>query len=247
MKRVYLQKFGDQLFGDFVFTAYEGLLHRRGEPLEIKYYDDINEVPKSFDNMVIGCIEDTVSYLTRLGVTVPPAMNVPEALMPFTLSRKLRVMKIEEFFETPLAPVFVKPVQIKQCQSGLIKSDNMKRLVLSDAPAGIDVLVSEPLDIINEYRVFIHNKKIIGIRQYGMVEKESHLFAFLNIHFVYGCLNLMNEANNTPVSYTMDFAILRDGPTEVIECNDGWSVSPYGLDASLFIEFLISRWHELIK
>lgn len=245
MKRVYFQKFGPVPFSDFVYNAYDGFQHDRdANQYTLKFYESISEVPVGRDIMVIGCIEDTIEYLTSLGVEIPPAMNVPTPLIPL-INRRLKVMSLEEFFETPLAPIFVKPVNLKQCQSGFIKSDSSKRLVLSDAPAGIDVLTSTPMDIVNEYRAFVNRGKFVGLRQYNVVEQYDHLFHFPDPEYMLKCLIAMNNSGTAPVSYTMDFAVLRDGSTEVIECNDGWSVSTYGLDSVIFKQFLVDRWKEL--
>lgn len=247
MRKIYFQKFGGEFFGDFVFAAYEGFLHDRdADHYTLKFYEDINEVPVNIDTMVVGCVEDTKQYLEALGVQIPKAFNVPEWMQHMT-SRNYRTMTVEEFFELPGdQPLFVKPVELKVFPGGVIKSHGMRRAALKDVPAGTMVSVSNVIDIVNEYRVFIRRGKIIGVKQYNQVYDQSEWFVFPDMNYVFACKAAMEQSGQAPAAYSIDAAVLRNGKTELIEVQDGWSIGSYGLDGTDYKQFLMDRWNEMI-
>jgi hypothetical protein len=244
---VYFQKFGGQLFGDFVFAAYEGFLHDRDADLyDLKFYTDIKTVEPDINTVVIGCVEDTEQYFRALGVEPPKALNVPEWMRHLT-NRTYTVMKIEEFLENDMCPVFIKPVELKVFAGGVIQSDKNKALVLKDVPAGTDVVVSEVMDIVNEYRVFVLNGEVIGVKQYNQVNSFRDWFTFPSPHYVMNCLSTMNLSGQAPAAYSLDIAVLKDGRSELIEVQDGWSIGSYGLDGTDYKRFLMARWAEIVN
>ena len=46
--------------------------------------------------------------------------------------------------------------------------------------------------------------------------------------------------------YAIDFGVLDEGATVLVELNDGYSIGAYGLDPTRYVELLIARWHELV-
>jgi hypothetical protein len=49
-----------------------------------------------------------------------------------------------------------------------------------------------------------------------------------------------------PAAYGSDFGILTDGRTVLVEVNEGYSLTPYGLEAMEYSELLEARWVQLM-
>jgi hypothetical protein len=43
----------------------------------------------------------------------------------------------------------------------------------------------------------------------------------------------------------MDFGVLEDGSTVLVECNDGWSIGNYGLCHLKYYQMLKDRWLQI--
>ena len=79
-----------------------------------------------------------------------------------TLPEDIVVMKLDDFvneFKLTNEPMFVKPVQTKLFDGILIsKEEHLSYLRFNNC----EVLVSKPIDIVSEHRVYVHNKKATG-------------------------------------------------------------------------------------
>jgi hypothetical protein len=51
----------------------------------------------------------------------------------------------------------------------------------------------------------------------------------------------------SPVAYTLDVAITGMGSTPLIEANDFWSMSSYGLESVIYAEMLHDRYFEIVS
>ena len=49
-----------------------------------------------------------------------------------------------------------------------------------------------------------------------------------------------------PVAYGIDFGVLTDGRTVLVEVNEGYSLNPYGLESMEYAELLEARWLQLM-
>jgi hypothetical protein len=80
-------------------------------------------------------------------------------------------------------------------------------------------VISEPLEIVSEYRCFIYRKKLVGIKNYS-----GDFKIFPNINIIEKYINNFDKYN----SYTMDFAILRNNEIKLIEIHQFFSCGLYG-------------------
>lgn len=51
---------------------------------------------------------------------------------------------------------------------------------------------------------------------------------------------------SAPVAYAIDFGVTSDMKTLLVECNDAYSLGPYGFDSLMLTKMFISRWKEII-
>jgi hypothetical protein len=57
---------------------------------------------------------------------------------------------------------------------------------------------------------------------------------------------LRDHSRISPAVYGIDFGVLTDGRTVLVEVNDGYSLSPYGLESMEHAELLEARWLQLV-
>ena len=87
------------------------------------------------------------------------------------------------------------------------------------------LLVSEVIDIVSEYRVFIHNGKILDIKNYSgdqwVVSDKSKVYM------------MASALKNNITACTLDAAVTTAGETYIIEVHPFVSCGTYGFEPSL--------------
>jgi len=232
--KIYIHK-PNEFLSDITFTAYMGCLHLG---YTIVFFCKIEEVP--INSIVIGFSEDTITYLKRCNINVPKPLGIPKELSKYTL-RNVKVVTFEEFLKSPVPTegIFIKPHdQLKLFPSGVIKHESSKRNgVIPQIPLDTLVEVCDFMDMQSEYRVFVRRGKIVGIKHY-----QGDFKMFPNTILMD---KIISEYGSAPIGYTIDFAITDNFDTVLVECNDGWSIGPYGLEPDEYIKLLIDRWIEI--
>lgn len=146
---------------------------------------------------------------------------------------------IRNLFANNHPPKFIKPV-IKKLFGGFVAdSDNIKSL--NGFSDNVEIIVAEPFrkQIISEFRIYVHNNKIIDSRNYS-----GFVFTTPNYDFIQ---RIIETNKNFPCAYTIDVAIFDDGENVVIEFDDMWAVGNYGVDNAKYLEMLIDRYNEILK
>lgn len=232
----YIQKNNGEFLYDFCFSAFEGFKYK-GIPTE--FFESSKEIPTNNNIIVVGSVESTMEYLGKIGVRIPNPINIPTQLSSYT-NRKTEIMSMEEFRKNENFPIFIKPQsKIKEFPSGVLQKKSSIKLLLNDVPNDSIVLTSEVINMVSEYRVFIKNKKIIGLKHYF-----GNFQIFPDINTI---VEMVNKFIDSPSSYSLDVAINDSGETILVECNDAWSIGNYGLDSEIYVSFLLNRWVEMTK
>ena len=253
---VYIQKAEGHYIFDGCYSADEGAKHKG---YKIIYFDDIMEVPARNYNvtmsnniLVVACVEDTALYLSRLGIKEPESINIPLSIDNSNfIKREINVMTLNSFKDFfPNTPMFVKPAyKTKAFASGVNSKRNMLPLLLTDYKGSWDipVLVSEVVNMVSEYRVYVSKKRgVMGMKHY-----QGDEFIYPDNQYIYKVVQALIDDPKMPVSFSVDFAVIEPKNnyryTEVIECQDAWAIGAYGLDGSKYIDFLLERWAQLTK
>ncbi len=225
---------------DWALSAYIGFKEKGAN---IILFEDITEVPVSKNNIVIADIDATHKYLSRFGINCPKALNIPEELSSFT-EREIRYMTMEEFKKDKKLPIFIKGNNYAKEYSnifgaGVITKEESRNSFFNGVPDEFPVLVSEVLDIISEYRCYIIDGELKGIKHY-----LGDIRIFPDIKIIDSAIS---KYKSQPCGYSMDFGVTSDGKTVLIECNDGYSLGNYGLEPDLYSTLLAKRWREIIS
>ena len=239
--KIYIQSLNNFPIADWAVSAYQGF---RDKQANIIFFEDIEEVPVSKANIVVAFIEDTNKYLEKLGLPPKQALNIPWQLKREAyLKRRIESCTMRIVIENNTSehwPLFIKPDgKAKEFVAGVVKNQRDATLYFNNIPLDTKILCSEVVDFVSEYRCYIINGVLKGMKHY-----LGDPFLVPNKDKV---LQMIADYTEAPAGYSLDVGILSTGETVLVECNDGWSLGNYGLDHSIYSTLLATRWREMIK
>ncbi|MFW5847463.1 MAG: ATP-grasp domain-containing protein [bacterium] len=242
MKKVYVEiKNGIPINVD-IQNAIDGFEYLGYEPIgftkEDVYVGKLNLI--ALHNPVVGSI-DGMKAIFRDIKKMPDNIDFPSFLFTGNfIDRDLTKMKLNDFikkFKQNNEPKFIKPVLTKLFDGALIsKLQHLNYLNNFDNPL---VWVSDPIHIISEYRIYVHNNHMVYSSNYNGDFKVIPDYDYIE--------TLIKNYQDAPVAYTIDVGILNNGKTTVIEFNDFWAIGSYGLYCMNYAEMLNDRYTEIIN
>lgn len=234
--KIYIQAMNGFPIADWAVSAYMGFKEKQAN---IIFFEDIEEVPASRNNILVAYMEDTNKYLERLGIEPKKALNIPKEIEKYA-GREIRYMTMSEFKQDSQLPVFVKPARrSKEFQAGVLTKQESKETFFKDHPDDTPVLVSEVVDFVSEYRGYVIDGVLKGIKHYM---GDFRIFPDMGV-----VDRAIAEYTSQPAGYSIDFGITNDGRTLLVECNDGWSLGNYGLNDVTYSTLLAKRWLQLMS
>lgn len=249
--KVYIRTYKKQFSDDWIFAAYLGFKKREDPKKKSVYiYEDIDKVPFDKDIVLVTGVDESIYYLEKYGINVPSPLNVPNELNSYEFTnRSINVITMGEFMEDETIPIFVKPhSKYKEFDSGVLPRLSTKKILLYDVPHDRLVMTSSLIDFKSEYRCFVYNGKLEGIKHY---QGDFKIFPDVN------SINKMIEKFNSPfVAYTLDVGICEDiwnnSPsgqlnTVLVEAQDMWSIGNYGFNSDKYSAMLRDRWFQIIR
>lgn len=218
-----------------VFTAFAGLRAMGCECVFFQKYEELIEHKHCKEELIVSGIEMIKQRLQDFGIDCT-AINYPEELQKF-LGRRIWKSTINEVANTlALWPVFVKSVEGKRLTGRIINS--IHDLVgCGCCDDNYEVLCSEPVDFIAEWRVFVRYGKILDVRPYRGDWKVHYDPCVIE--------DAINAYVTAPHAYGIDFGVTSNGKTLLVEVNEGYALGCYGLFPHLYVKLLITRWAEL--
>lgn len=236
---VYIQKIRGEFANINTFSACQGFIER-GAHVEFFETDALDSLEISPETPVVGGIGTVQRALLRLGIEIPAMNAVPPELSGFA-GRKIwnsTLSEVRSRIQDEGAPVFIKPLP---AQHKLFAGHVVARFRDLIETAGIapetPVSCSEAVEMVSEYRAFVHENEIIGFKHYagdfGVFPDFSPVEA------------AMWAWKARPIAASMDWAVTRDGRTLLIEVNDAYSLGCYALNPLLYAAMLADRWFEL--
>jgi hypothetical protein len=144
--------------------------------------------------------------------------------------------------EEDTAPFFAKPQGRLKRFTGHVFGDASDLMYLEDASASTRVWCSEVVEWRSEYRVFVIRGRVVGVRHYSGDSSVP-----LDQQVVAETVRLLEQSGEARAAYGIDFGVLRDGSTALVELNDGFGLGSYGLDPGVYTDLTITRWCELTR
>lgn len=218
------------------------------ESLELLYadincMDDLNPD----DYIPVGTLEFVSKYLTTYypeAKTALKPLNVPECLFPFA-GRKIKNIFVREDFSDAFgnfAGLYVKSLDtIKSSFNG---PKYVNSGTISDWYESKDFRhcqVSEIIDIVSEWRVFVFNGEIQHIGNYS-----GDCMAFPDADIIKEMVRVYGD--EAPKAWTLDVAVTTEGDTVVLECHRFFSCGLYGFSDYRRIPKMYSQcWYQMIN
>lgn len=190
------------------------------------------------NNLFVGSTEFMQKVFSRIGledVRLPQNSNRDSKIITLDQAKKI----VQEQNQK----LFIKPVFIKLFTGFVL--DKMDHTSIRNVPDDTLVYSYEPFSekIISEWRTYVHNNKIVDIKNYS-----GNLFQIPRFAFIKSIIE-DNEKINFPNTYTIDVGILDDfsNGNVVIEYNDMWAIGNYGVPNDYYLRMLKDRYFEIVR
>ena len=206
--------------------------------IPVRFFETIEQVPLNRNVLVVGPMEDIKAWFAAMHIDLPAPMTMPSELYHYA-GRPIQLMPYERAQAHYDFPFFIKPYAIhKQFVARVITEPNDFANMPANIPADTMVLLSEAVEFISEYRGYVIDQQLVGLKHYQ------------GDFFVVPSGDIIRQAiysySSQPAAYAIDFGVEKYGRTLLIECNDFWSLDSYGLEPRLYVRGLISRWTEIL-
>lgn len=185
-------------------------------------------------NLFVGSVEfmrEVYSRIGRTDIRLPINSN-RESEISTLLEVKKRISNGEK--------LFIKPIEIKLFTGFVL--DQMQYTCLKNLSDDTKVMVYKPFEseIKTEWRIYIHNNKMVDSRNYSGDFTYSPNYEYVN--------NILKVNKSTfPCAYTIDIAVLENNENVVVEFNDMWAIGNYGIPNDLYLKLLSDRYFEIVK
>ena len=218
---------------------------------EIIPYHTIEEIYEKVteEDIVVDYIDQCKQIFHKYGKK-PYIEDYPKELERF-LGRKVwkdTINSISSREDKWSAGYFVKPTSSKAFTGRVISS--IKDLVgCGSRCEDLEVLVSEAIDIVAEWRCFILYDEIIDVRPYGVMidpTRKSHMYHY-DEEVLSEMLEEFKQMQDRPVACSMDICLTKDGRTLLMEFNDAYSLGYYGLAPVLYARLISARWSQIME
>lgn len=185
-------------------------------------------------NLFVGSVEFMREVFKRIGLE--------DVRLPMNSNRKCEIITLGDAHKrvSDGSKLFIKPVEIKLF-TGLIL-DGMQYSCLSNLPDETKVIAYKLFNgkIISEWRLYIHDDKLIDARNY------SGEF-IVSPNYEYAMTVIANNKGKFPCAYTVDIAVLESNENVVVEFNDMWAIGNYGIPNDIYLRALKDRYFQIVK
>jgi hypothetical protein len=242
MKQALIQRSGDGTFIPEMKLVFDEVT-RQGWDVRtfIPKHLEQRRVPLSREALVVADVPLFESALKQLGVQPPKENCYPPELTEF-LHRRIwpSTMKALEakFLTIDGFEVFAKPRgRIKRFTGRMLDAGAFS--TLAHVSRHLEVWCSEIISFASEHRAFVVDGVIRDVRPYCGNETVP------SREVIERCVALWTQTGQAARGYGIDFGVLRDGRTALVEVNDGFALGAYGLAPKDYVELLVARWEQL--
>jgi hypothetical protein len=193
--------------------------------------------------LVVGDHQIMQSILKKWGYH-KELLTYPVVLRPY-LKRNIHETTlsnlITESNHTDLSHIFIKPKGKSKLFTGFVVNSNEDLFALFNLSKNTRLFVSSVVEWSSEFRVFVNNSTIVGIQHYDGNPEYA-----IDLSVVKKAINDLKNSTENTRGYALDFGVLSNGETALVEWNDGYALGSYGLDKEVYTELILSRWNEIM-
>ena len=219
------------------YMAWEGF-NTMGYSVTLFEEKDIDTLDITTETPVFAGVTIFRKVIDKLGVNYPDFDCYPDILKPY-YKRDIRKSTLGEerkkFNDNPI-PVFVKPIKPKEF-IGNVWSSILNLIPLANKNDDVTCYVSNPINILSEFRVYVNDGEILGVKHYHGDWTKVPSKEFVN--------EVVKAYKNSPISYGIDIGV-NNNEEFVVEVNDGCNLGNYGIDAIHYGEMIVSRWFDIM-
>lgn len=223
--------------GNISFYAGREAFYNMG--FELLEVTDFEQLTIKENNLFFGSIAFIQKALVKMGFEVPEHDDYPPSLSAF-YGRKIYTAMIDEIANNPESwDVFVKPKgQLKKFTGRHVKS-TFDLIGCGDRENKVPVWVSEPVNFVSEWRVFVRYNEILGVRPYKGDWRGQYDYKVIEA--------AVKAYENAPAGYAIDFGLTDKGELLVVEVNEGYAIGNYGLFYTDYAKLIAARWAEMTR
>ena len=243
IKRAYIQTHEGIVAEESFFKAWDGF-RKRGIPCELFDPQQLHQhtLPLERDTLVVGGVPIVEAAMAMIGIPVPVADNLPACLAQYR-GRKVwpstwGELRAKLGKQGPPSPLFVKPLRRNKAFPAIALFDAEDMAAAARLADHLEVLVAEYVVFVSEWRCFVRHERILELCRY-----QGDVFRYPDPQVIQKAV--IDFGQNAPAAYAIDFGVLTDGRTVLVEVNEGYSLGSYGLDSIEYSELLEARWVEL--
>ncbi len=220
------------------YNAWYGFTMRGVEVAPFEGFGDIEKIEDLGPEVGIhGFVGDFQKAMEKLSLPMPEPLDYPDEL-EWCLGRGV--------YETTLGDIrngvvskFIKPKEQKLFCGRVWNGTRGDRITLATFPDRTPVWASDIVDFISEYRGFVLNGVLVGVKHY----KGGWEYAPPSP--TWWTAAILAYTPSAPTAYSLDFGVVLGGRPLLVEANDAFALGCYGLDSSLYCQMIEARWKEL--
>eukprot|EP00581_Thalassiosira_minuscula_P011927 CAMPEP_0183727680 /NCGR_PEP_ID=MMETSP0737-20130205/26099_1 /TAXON_ID=385413 /ORGANISM="Thalassiosira miniscula, Strain CCMP1093" /LENGTH=258 /DNA_ID=CAMNT_0025959377 /DNA_START=137 /DNA_END=913 /DNA_ORIENTATION=- len=223
-------------------------MNGRGIPCEnfVAKQMDRRGLSLSPKTLVVGDHDVMKQAFRYLGVNTTdlPIDTYPKSMRRY-LKRKVWQSSLGQLRDSQYVmsvPLFVKPATDIKKFTGQVVSTTVDTSPVDNASRKTKIYCSEVVCWKSECRVFVNHSIIVGISHYC-----GDAAAKIDMETVSRFIHEFANTNDCSSAYAVDFGVLDNGETAMVEWNDGYSLGAYDLEDSIYTDLLMSRWEEVMK
>lgn len=242
IESAYVQKRGGEYLNETSYSFANGC-RLLGVHVETFEEEALKHVSLPREAVVHGTVRVVKNALRALGVEepVPRVDGMPPAeLLPF-YGRRVWTSTLGEIRRRwpEGAPLFIKPLKEHKAFTGFVMTGEFRDLIpTASFPDEMEVLCSEVVDFVSEYRLFVHNGLIVDCRRYN-----GDFTRLVDFDVAQDCIRWYKDA---PVSWSLDLGVTRKGATSIVEINDAFALGSYGMASRPYAMMVIDRWCQMV-
>jgi hypothetical protein len=204
------------------------------------------QLPLTQKTFVSGDMDAMYGAMKQLGIEIPKPLDYPEPLQPYLMRKvwKATLREVETAFEQgSTAETFIKPANRQKLFTGYVVQDDRGLQKIGSVSRNQEVWCSEVVFWKSEYRVYIVQGDIVSIDHYAGDAKKP-----VNKKFVEEAVFVYEKSGEAPAGYAIDFGILENEETAIVEVNDGYALGAYDeINSQNYANLLFKRWAELTE
>lgn len=202
------------------------------------------QLPLGPQAFIAGDMSVMHSAMRHLRIPIPQPDDYPDPLRGF-LGRKVWKSTMGQVARTLEAgsttAVFVKPAARRKSFPGTVCYSERDCATWGVTSRHQPVWCSEAVTWVTEYRVYVIGREIVAVDHY-----DGDPSVPLNASTVESAVEAYHRCATAPSAYGIDFGVLLNGETALVEANDGYALGAYDIAADRYTELVMTRWSELL-